>query len=246
MYEFCIKLANLRIKITCNYETSRIYCEDYVVQNDNNYDFEVNVNRDDLNNVLNLMNNNDYTDEDKQDKYLEIISIHSKIAKKLCDYDKFMIHGAAISHNNKAYLFIAPSETGKTTHIKLWEKNLNDLQIINGDKPIVSIEDGNTYIYGSPWAGTEKYNTNIKVKLNSIIVLKRGSVDKIYEITKNELSNEIIDKVFYPNETNNKLKTLDLVNKAFENIKYYQLECTMNNSAFEVAYKKLVEEQNEN
>lgn len=242
MYEFYVKLANINIKITCNYETSRDYYKDYVIQDDKTSEFEVSVDRNDLNYVLNLINNSNYSHKDKQDKYLEILSINSKIAKKLCEYDKFVTHGAAISYKNKGYIFIAPSGTGKTTHIELWKKNLKDVEIINGDKPIISIDDDGIYIYGSPWSGKENYNKNKKVKLDSIIVIKRATQDRIVDIDKNELFNEILDKIYYSDDKN---KTLELIDKAFKNIKYYKLECTMNNSAFEVAYKKLVGEQNE-
>lgn len=242
MYEFGIKIANLHIKISCFYETSRKYCENYIDLDSKEYDFEINISKNDLNYILSLLNKGNYTEIDKQDSNLEILSIHRKISKKLCEYGKFVIHGAAISYKNKGYLFIAPSETGKTTHIKLWEKNLDGVCIVNGDKPIVSIENGETYIYGSPWSGSERYNTNTKVKLDSIVILKQSHTDRIVEINQNEFFNEILDKVYYSDD---KVKSLELVDKAFKDYKIYKLECTMNDSAFEVAYNRLVEEEDE-
>ena len=238
MYEFGIKLANLHIEISCFYETSKNYCEKYLDFDNKKSDFKVEISKNDLNHILELMNKGNHTVEEKQDRNLEINSIHGKIAQKLPDFDKFVVHGTAISYKDKAYLFIAPSGTGKTTHAKLWQKNLEGVEIINGDKPIVSIENGETHIYGSPWSGTERYNTNTKVKLDSIIVLKQNKEDRIIEIDSSELFDELLDKVFYSED---RTKTLDLINKAFKNIKSYKLECTMNDSAFEVAYRKLIE-----
>lgn len=243
MNEFGIKIANLHIKIGCFYETSRKYCENYIDLDSEKYDFEINITKNDLNYISNLLNEGNYTETDKQDSNLEVLSIHRKISKRICDFEKFIIHGAAISYKNKGYLFVAPSETGKTTHIRLWQKNLDGVCIVNGDKPIISIEDDGTYIYGSPWSGTERYNTNTKVKLDSIVILKQAQIDRIIEINQNEFFDEVLDKVYYSDD---KVKSLELIDKAFKNIKTYKLECTMNDSAFKVAYNKLVEEENEN
>lgn len=72
------------------------------------------------------------------------------MAKNIVKYDGFVIHGACILYKDNAYLFIAPSGTGKTTHIRLWIKHLRDLVIINGDKPIIRLINTLPYIYGTP------------------------------------------------------------------------------------------------
>ena len=242
MCEFSIKIANLYIKIVCNYETSKRYCEDYIVSNAENCDFEVKIDKSDLAYTLELLNKGNHRDEEKQDEYLEIISIHGKIAIKLPEFGKFIIHGAAISYKDKGYLFLAPSGTGKTTHINLWKSNLDGVEIINGDKPIISLENDKTYVYGTPWSGSERFNTNKRVKLQSIILLKRGGKDEIVEIDKQEVLKELLDKIYYPDSVKERTKTLELINEAFKNVKSYELKCTMNKSAFTEAYKALVEE----
>lgn len=77
----------------------------------------------------------------------------------LIDHDAFLIHGAAIGLGNSAYLFCAPSGTGKTTHCKLWKDRAPGFYFVNGDKPFIATDaDGNQPMAcGSPWAGKEKY-----------------------------------------------------------------------------------------
>ena len=52
--------------------------------------------------------------------------------------DRLAIHSAAIIYDDKAYLFSAPSGTGKSTHANLW-KDEYDCEILNGDVAIAQI-----------------------------------------------------------------------------------------------------------
>ena len=88
----------------------------------------------------------------------EILCIYRAIAEKLPLYNRFVMHGAAISFEDKAYIFTAASGTGKSTHIRLWRKAFgNPVGIVNGDKPVIEIkDDGTSLVYGTPWAGKER------------------------------------------------------------------------------------------
>ena len=47
--------------------------------------------------------------------YLEFLCIHDSLAAQLPAHHRFLMHGAAIAFDGAAYLFTAPSGTGKTT-----------------------------------------------------------------------------------------------------------------------------------
>ena len=69
------------------------------------------------------------------------------ICKKILSFDAMLMHCAAVSVDNEAYLFTAVSGTGKTTHINLWRKKFGDrFFVINGDKPIIRLIDGKFYV----------------------------------------------------------------------------------------------------
>ena len=56
--------------------------------------------------------------------YLEFLCIHDSLAAQLPAHHRFLMHGAAIAFDGAAYLFTAPSGTGKTTHVRLWRQYL--------------------------------------------------------------------------------------------------------------------------
>lgn len=84
----------------------------------------------------------------------EYIFAGSEFYRKLINLGGFMLHASAIVVDNKAYLFSAPSGTGKSTHTKLWQECFGDKAIIiNDDKPAIRIEEGKCFAYGTPFSG---------------------------------------------------------------------------------------------
>lgn len=48
--------------------------------------------------------------------YLESLAVYRKISEAVLDYDAFLFHCSAVAVDGEAYLFTAPSGTGKSTH----------------------------------------------------------------------------------------------------------------------------------
>ena len=56
--------------------------------------------------------------------------------------------------DDKGFLFLGKSGTGKSTHCKLWLNNFEDADLLNDDNPALRIlPDGKVYVYGTPWSG---------------------------------------------------------------------------------------------
>ena len=232
MYDFTIKLANLNIHVTCLHEYSKNLCKEYIIDTDN-IDFNIVMNQELIDEERNIDDGYKY-----DDPYLESIALYRLIGNVLPNYDGLIAHGACIEYRNKCYMFVAPSGTGKTTHIKLWLKHLNDVKVINGDKPIIRLINNEPIVFGTPYNGKEHMGCNCFSKLDSIIIVNRSDIDSILEVNINDYIQDIINKIYIPN--NKVLEVFDLVNVLFKNIKVYVLNCTMSDSAFEVAYKTLV------
>ncbi len=48
--------------------------------------------------------------------------------------------------------------------------------MVNGDKPFLSLEpDGTVRVWGSPWAGKERWQSPISVPLCGVCLLERGT-----------------------------------------------------------------------
>ncbi len=63
------------------------------------------------------------------------------------------LHSSCIVWQGKAVLFLGESGTGKSTHTSLWLKHIEGSRLLNDDSPMVRYEDGEVWVYGSPWSG---------------------------------------------------------------------------------------------
>ena len=82
-------------------------------------------------------------------------------------------------YQNKAWLFLGKSGTGKSTHSRMWERALDDVILMNDDHPVIRInEKGEAFAYGSPWSGKTNCYKNIKAPLGGIIRIVRAQHNK--------------------------------------------------------------------
>lgn len=63
------------------------------------------------------------------------------------------IHASTVVNGGRAVLCLGESGTGKSTHTSLWIKHIEGSYLLNDDSPIVSVENGQAVVYGSPWSG---------------------------------------------------------------------------------------------
>lgn len=96
------------------------------------------------------------------------------------DQGTALFHAAAVSHAGEGYLFIAPSGTGKSTHARLWGEWIADVGLVNDDNPVVRIgEDGEAWVYGSPWSGKTACYRNERYPLRGIVLLSQAPYNRI-------------------------------------------------------------------
>ena len=171
------------------------------------------------------------------DGYLESLEIYRIICRKILDYDAMLMHCAAISVDNEAYLFTAVSGTGKTTHINLWRKKFGDrYTVINGDKPILRIKDGKFYACGTPWMGKENYGSNMIVPVKAVCILERGEKNEIKEIAPHEAISTVITQTLRTTDMHEMEKMLALTDKLLSTTSFYRLRCNMEDEAADVSY----------
>lgn len=118
----------------------------------------------------------------KNAAYAEYVISCSCICDVLMYQDRMVFHGAAMQWNDKAYIFTAPSGTGKTTQLRLWTDLYGtETEILNGDKPILQFkENGLILVHPSPWKGKEGYGRDdIIAPLGGIILLRQDIENRI-------------------------------------------------------------------
>ena len=142
-------------------------------------------------------------------------------------------------YKGKAYLFSAPSGTGKSTHTHLWLKYLEGCRIINDDKPAIRIVDGMPYAFGTPWSGKTDENINEGVPIGAICFLGRGE-NKIKQIPGISALKPLMEQTVRPRDKtlmNNMLETLNII---LTQVPIYEMTCDMSEEAVKTAVEGMV------
>lgn len=165
--------------------------------------------------------------------------------EELPKHGSFIAHAAVIEYNGLAYAFMAPSGTGKSTHVKLWMDTLGpNCTVINGDKPILRLDktpEGKPQVVvcGSPWAGKEGWQTNTSAPLTGLCFLTRGSVDECHRISPTEAFDSTVRQIYMPSDPVSAIRTLDFVDVLLQTVPLYRLSCTMNKTAVKASFEAM-------
>lgn len=243
---FTIRLANVNVAVSSCYDDIFQFCRDYLT--DGKPDFHISPAPADI--ALERVKTAREAEirripaVEHSDAYLETLAIHRQIAEKMLERNTFLMHGAVIAVRDRAWLFTAPSGTGKTTHIRLWLDNIEGSYVVNGDKPLIHIGEDVT-VYGTPWAGKEGMQKNVGVRLCGIILLERGAENHITRLTLSQALPVLIQQSHRPNERSGLEKTLSLIGNLGKRIPLYRLQCNMLPEAALTAYKMLSQDTDE-
>lgn len=171
----------------------------------------------------------------------ESIAILRCICKKaLADYDGFFFHSSSLEMDGRAYIFTAPSGTGKSTHARLWREYFGGrVTAINDDKPIIRRENRRFYIYGTPWQGKDSIGNNIKVPVHAVCVLKQGKENKIRRINPIEALPFFMDQTERPQDRASMEKLLELFDDFLRQTAVYLMECNISYEAVKTAYNAM-------
>ena len=242
MYRFTIEIARRRIQIESVWKRAFAWSRNYLTEEAS--DFCVASTEEEIEQrraIYGELNN----DLDPLDRDVEMSVLLSKVAKGMLDYDTLLMHGAVVAYKDKAYMFSAPSGTGKSTHIRKWVRSLPGAFVVNGDKPFIITGD-TPMACGSPWCGKERWQTNKQVPLAAIVLMERGEENEIREISFKEAFPGLLRQTHRPGDVAKMEKTLHLLKSLDHKVKFYSFHFNnLKPDAFQVAYHELVEKQNE-
>lgn len=235
MEKFNVEFAKLNIEVNCNYGYTRRFCRDYLTESP--ADFSITVSEGEVKEEVESSPYNPRPD------YAESICVYREIAKQLPFFNRMVFHGAVISYNGKGYLFTAPSGTGKTTHISLWQQYIENVDIVNGDKPILHIENKEAEAFATPYSGKEGYQNHSSIMLGGICLIKRGAENKIERVSAGTILTEIMNQIFLPYEADAVVKTLELLDSLLTSVPVYVLECNISEDAVKTSFEALTGEK---
>lgn len=94
----------------------------------------------------------------------------------------FVLHCAYLDFGNNAILFSGPSGIGKSTHSGLWCREYpGKARILNGDKCLLTVENGIMNANGWPVCGSSGICHNEKREIACIILLQQAMVNQFVE-----------------------------------------------------------------
>ncbi len=154
--------------------------------------------------------------------------------------NEFVLHCSYMVHNGEAILFSAPSETGKTTQANLWGKYRGS-RTVNGDRALLSIEDGKLYADGWPVCGSSEICEKERFPVRAIVILSQGKENRIRNISGREAFFQLYSQITI-NSWNQEFvnKAVDFIESILKEVPIYHLACTISEEAVVTLEKELV------
>jgi hypothetical protein len=152
------------------------------------------------------------------------------------------MHASAIKFNNQAILLSGPSKSGKSTQTEYFLKVNKEALIINEDKPLIKKDNGQVFVWGSPWSGKHVLNQNVKVPLKAIFFLNKSDKTLIKPLKETEKIKNLMRNIHRPGDEVNIDNMIDVVNEIVSDCSIYEFDCENNeNSALEL--KRFLEDE---
>ena len=141
--------------------------------------------------------------------------------------------------NGEGIIFTAKSGTGKSTHARLWREVFGSkVQMINDDKPMISIDKMKAY--GTPWDGKHHLSSNTSVPIKAIVKIERAKENIIKRISVKEAIDLLMKQTYISRDPAKNVRILDLYTKLIEKVSFYRLKCNMEHEAAKVAWEELI------
>lgn len=158
--------------------------------------------------------------------------------------DGFLFHCSYISHGDRAILFTAPSETGKTTQAELW-KEYRNAQIINGDRAAVRLDHGVFMADGIPFCGSSRYCENKSLPVEAIVYLAQAPETTVRRINGYEAFMKIWEGVSVNTWNLQDMQRVSaVVQQLAETVPVYHMPCRPDESAV-IALEQMLRKQDE-
>jgi hypothetical protein len=89
------------------------------------------------------------------------------------------------------------SGAGKSTTTQLW-RSLRNPEILSDDRLILRLQDGELWMYGTPWHGEGRFASPGKSKISRILILHHGERNQFTELSRPQAAAELFARCFPP------------------------------------------------
>lgn len=175
-------------------------------------------------------------------KYDTVFVSLFSLEKHVLRENALILHCAYVCWKDRALLFSAPSETGKTTQANLWEKYIHT-RTVNGDRSLLSRDsDGNWQAGGWPVCGSSEVCHNETMPVKAIVMLSQAKENHVVQLNPMQAFTEIFPQITL-NRWNAQATThgMDLIEDLIAHVPVYHLSCTISQEAVECLQHALKE-----
>lgn len=238
-----MKLADKTFAVSANFTETKLFCRNFLIEEPNQVDFEVEVTLEEIQNYRSILENNGipaFTD-----KYGEVVTLQKMINEKLSFCHTVTFHCSAIAVDGEVYIFTAPSGTGKSTHARLWREMLGDRAVmVNDDKPMMHLnDDGSVTVYGTPWNGKHGLGENLALPLKSVCVISQAKENRISKVATKDSLYTIFMQTFIKSSLTEMepeaMKQVLEVMGGIANCPIWRLECDISREAAKLSYETM-------
>ncbi len=228
------QFAEFIVEVQNQYPEFEQRCEDYLYTGERPTDYTIRVSPEEI-------------ESEKQTAehhctpgYLEYICAYRQLCYRIPQRMAMILHASVIQWKDYGIAFFARSGVGKTTHTRHWLKTLYPYaKIVNGDKPLVRFFEGKPYVYGTPWAGKEGANRNVKAPLTDLCLIERGEKNEISPLSTKDALDLIMMQILLPQEPVALSNTLDMVEQLLHTCRLWRIRCTPEEESAIVARKTM-------
>ena len=226
----CYKIAGIPIAVRSPSGYICRLCADYATEDEPQYVFEITPA--DIAQEREMADGTDYSDG-----YLSSLALYRAFCTAVAERGVILFHSSAVSVDGKAYIFTAPSGTGKSTHTRLWREVFGARAVmINDDKPLIAFEDGRAVVYGTPWMGKHHLGADMSAPIAGICFLSRGEENQIARMPAGMILPRLLSQTFRPAPADAMEKVLGVLVRLSASVPVWGLQCNMSPDAARVSY----------
>lgn len=170
----------------------------------------------------------------------EIVLTAEQFYRSLPQRGGFMLHSSAVVLDGRAYLFSAPSGTGKSTHTALWLEEFGQrAAILNDDKPAIMLRGDSITACGTPWSGKSDLNLNAEVPLQGICILERSAENHIEPLPADRAVFSLLDQTIRPQDAPGMDALLGCIDRVTAEVPVWRMGCNISREAVLTAYNAM-------
>ncbi|MCQ2427668.1 MAG: hypothetical protein MJ137_04615 [Clostridia bacterium] len=179
-----------------------------------------------------------------RDAYLETLAMLRLAAEKAAFENVILFHSSSMLYGGRAYLFTAPSGTGKTTHCRLWKELLGDnTAFLNGDKPFIRLTADGPVIFGTPWKGKEGYGGNISAPIGGICLVGRGTENRVTRADFSEVLPRLIRQTYRPRTAEAYERVMKSLIATASSVPVFEMSCNISAEAAAASFEAMTGEK---